>query len=209
MSDFAIYIFIFLLILGFWLWELRMSRRSRREDNIEAADKIYDDIHVHLGLSEYMLDKLKKDNSMSADDNIASRFAEMIDRHKGEDWVTLNLEALPLTEDCMSVRNSIFPGVKLYLVHIGSPQGAPYKVFYKGRLVGELNDMDSDTIDLIMMLRKISGIYVWEKEGADKGGIPLIRIIVFYQYRDVLLLNLKDESIVRVAGMHPFELIQN
>lgn len=209
MSDIAVYIFIFLLILGFWLWELRMSRRSRREDNVEAADKIYDDIHVKLDLSEYMLDKLKKDNGLSANDNMALRFSEMIDRHKGEDWVTLTLVVPPLSDDCLKIRNGLYPGEKVYLVHIGSPQGAPYKVFYKGRLVGELNDIDSDTIDLIMMLRKISGIYVWEKEGADKGGIPLIRIIVFYQYRDVLLLNLKDESIVRVAGMHPFELIQN
>lgn len=222
MSDFTIYIFLLLLVVCFWAWELWVSKRSRRSLSHDSTDVLYedDDNNDHLnnpGLNtdNKVIIKTLRVLGPERYGEMTKRLSSLMDKHKGEEFYTVSLEAVSLGKDCARVLHHLLPGDPLCLLRSENDGNMQFKVFSEGHLVGGISSENAVQLSRLMKYAYLSGIYVWRQNcyGCTCEDTNL-DIIVFYSFKEKMTVvkeSLFDDIpfVMRVEGVNPFILIQN
>lgn len=222
MSDFTIYVFLLLLVLCFWAWELWISKRSRRPIMDDSADILYeeDDNNENLNNPKITTDENIKIKTIRVIgqkryDEMNDRLTRLLDKHRGEDFYTVSLEGVPLGKDSSRVLHHLLPGDRVCLLRSENGGNIEFKVFSEGRLIGSISSENAYQLSRLMKYAYLSGIYVWRQNcyGCRCKDIDL-DIIMFYNFKENMTVakeSLFDDIpfIMRVEGINPFILIQN
>lgn len=201
MSELYLYIFLFVLVVGFCIWELWISRRNSPK-NRHLCDIVLDDdgnkSSFNAVYSQYAGKIEAEYDSCSAD------LSDLFKNHRDEDFDTLPLETVALSYDCREELYSLAPGDRLYLLKELGIEGVEFKVFSEGRLIGKLSFSNSLYLEDLMNIALIKGVYVWKKSNFT------LDLVIFYEYRDLCSFSCCSEPFrLKIEGKQPFTLYQN
>lgn len=214
-SEIFIYLFLLLLIVAFWVWELWISKKSIRKFDPDEPLKgcVYSDEQpVDAGIYDPVGQTIAT-LGPERYEKMTVNLSKLLKRHENDDFVTFKLQKEDLTEDCSKTLHNLIPGDRLFLLREDSDEGIVFKIFADGRMIGRLSHTDSYYVVSVMADSAVKGLYVWKQNCFGNCDFTDLDMVLFFESSsEVAFRNfsaVSDPSRLKVSGLNQFNLYQN
>ena len=219
MVEIIVYLFLLLLIIAFWVWELWLSKKYERRrfgaNDLKQHDPFGDQrpFNAHSASPEDSEKRLVKVLGKQRYESMTNNLTTVLRRHEADEFITLSLHPARLTADSEKILHNLAPGDRLFLLRDESSGIPVFKIFASGCLVGMLSPSDASCVDALMEDSVIRGAYVWRQNCYGDCNFTDLDIVLFFDVRlSDRYAGIVDPHApyrVDIEGLKPFTVYQN